>query len=54
MCSLIRYMGFMGTFFFDCLVGYLSVIVWTLAVLGVLYACVFYFCICTCSHGKAL
>ena len=24
-------------------------IVWTHAVLGVLYACVLYFCICTCS-----
>ena len=24
-------------------------IVWTPAVLGVLYACVLYFCICTCS-----
>ena len=27
-------------FFFNCLVGCLSIIVWTLAVLSVLYACV--------------
>ena len=32
-----------------CLVECLSMIVWTHAVLGVLYACVLYFCICTCS-----
>ena len=32
-----------------CLVGCLSMIVWTHAVLGVLYACVLYFCICICS-----
>ena len=32
-----------------CLVGCLGVIVLTHAVLGVLYACVLYFCICTCS-----
>ena len=32
-----------------CLVGCLSMIVWTHAVLGVLYACVLYFCMCTCS-----
>ena len=31
-----------------CLVGCLSMIVWTHAVLGVLHACVFYFCIFTC------
>ena len=31
------------------LAGCLSVIVWTHAVLGVLYACVLYFCICICS-----
>ena len=30
-------------------VGCLSMIVWTHAVLGVLYAHVLYFCICTCS-----
>ena len=34
---------------FHCLVGCLSMIVWTPAVLSVLYACVLYFCICTCS-----
>ena len=32
-----------------CLVGCLSMIVWTHAVLGDSYACVLYFCICTCS-----
>ena len=32
-----------------CLVGCLSMIVWTHAVLGVLRACVLYFCICNCS-----
>ena len=35
--------------FFNSLVGCLSLVVWTLAVLGVLYASVMYFCICTCS-----
>ena len=35
--------------FFNCSVGYLSMIVQTPAVLSVLYACVLYFCICTCS-----
>ena len=33
--------GFMGSFF-HCLVGRLSMIVWTPAVLSVLYACVLY------------
>ena len=33
---------FMGTFF--CLVGCLSMIVWTSAVLGVSYACVLFVC----------
>ena len=42
------YLGFMGKFF-NCLVGCFSMIVWTPAVLSVLYACVLYFCICTCS-----
>ena len=42
--------GFYGYFFFFYfLVGCLSMIVWTPAVLGVLYACVLYFYICTCS-----
>ena len=48
MCTLIGYLGFMGNFF-NCLIGYLSMIVWTPAVLSVLYACVLYFCICTYS-----
>ena len=34
---------------FLCLVGCFSMIIWTPAVLSVLYACVLYFCICTCS-----
>ena len=34
---------------FHCLVGCFSMIVWTPAVLSVLYASVLYFCICTCS-----
>ena len=58
MCTLIQYLGFMGTLFFIiffiiphlyCLVGCLSMIVWTHAALGVLDACVLYFSICTCS-----
>ena len=32
-----------------CLVGCLSMIVWTHAVLCALYACGLYFCLCTCS-----
>ena len=43
-----RYMGFMGILFL-CLVGCFSMITWTPTVLSVLYACVSYFCICTCS-----
>ena len=39
----------MGNFFFNCLVGCFSMTVWTPAGLGVLYACVLYFCICTGS-----
>ena len=35
--------------FFNCLVGCFSIIVWTPDDLSVLYACVLYFCICTCS-----
>ena len=34
---------------FLCLVGCFSMIIWTPTVLSVLYACVLYFCICTCS-----
>ena len=52
MCTLTWYLGFMGTFSLNthlyCLVGCLSMIVWTHAVLGVLYASALYFCICTC------
>ena len=62
--TLIQYLGFMGTVFLfvclfvcffvfethlNCLVACLGLIVWTHAVLGVIYACVLYFCICTCS-----
>ena len=41
-------MGFMGILFL-CLVGCFSMITWTPTVLSVLYACLSYFCICTCS-----
>ena len=34
---------------FLCLIGCFSMIILTPAVLSVLYACVLYFCICTCS-----
>ena len=44
---------FGGCFFFggggNCSVRCLSMIVWTPAAFGVLYECVLYFCICTCS-----
>ena len=40
--------GFYGCFFL-CLVGCFSMIIWTPTVLSVLYACVLYFCIWTCS-----
>ena len=40
-----RYFFFFFFFFFYCLVGCLSMIVWTPALLGVLYACGLYFCI---------
>ena len=40
--------GFDG-YSFLCLVGCFSMVIWTPAVLSVLYACVLYFCICTCS-----
>ena len=40
--------GFYGYFFFNCLVGCLSMNVWT-PVFCVFCACVLYFCICTCS-----
>ena len=41
-------MGFYG-YSFLCLVECFSMIFWTPTVLSVLYACVLYFCICTCS-----
>ena len=40
--------GFYG-YSFLCLFGCFSMITWTPTVLSVLYACVSYFCICTCS-----
>ena len=40
--------GFLWVFFL-CLVGCFSMIIWTPTVLSVIYACVLYFCICTCS-----
>ena len=40
--------GFYG-YSFLCLIGCFSMMIWTLAVLSVLYACVLYFCIWTCS-----
>ena len=41
--------GFYGYSFFLCLVGRFSMITWTPAVLIIFFACVLYFCICTCS-----
>ena len=40
--------GFYG-YSFLCLVSCFSMITWTPTVLSVVYACVSYFCICTCS-----
>ena len=40
--------GFYG-YSFLCLVGCFSMTIWTPTVLSVLYACVLYFRICTCS-----
>ena len=40
--------GFYG-YSFLCLVACFSMIIWTSTVLSVLYACVLYLCICTCS-----
>ena len=66
MCTLVRYLGFMLVFFlvfcvgffFYCIVGCLSMIVWTPAVLGILYACVLYLHLFSTIehvlHGKAL
>ena len=42
-------LGFLGTFFFFLLLNLMFEHDWTPAVLDVLYACVLYFCICTCS-----
>ena len=39
--------GFYG-YSFLCLVGFFSMIIWAPTVLSVLYACVLYFCVCTC------
>ena len=38
MCTLVRYLV-LWVLFFNCLVGCFSMIVWTFAVLSVLYAC---------------
>ena len=64
MCTLVRYLRLMGTFLYIhlyCLAGCFSMIVWTHAVLGVLYACVFVFlrlhmfsAVEHVSHGKVL
>ena len=65
MCTLIKYLGFMGTFVcmcgnahLNCLGGCLSMIVWTHAVLGVLYTYVLYLHLFSAiehvSHGKVL
>ena len=48
MCTLIQYLGFMSNFFV-LLLSWMFQHDWTPAVLSVLYACVLYFCICTCS-----
>ena len=56
MCTLIRYLGFMGTFILP-IFGCLSMIVWTHAVFSVLYTCVLYLHLFSAdehvSHGKA-
>ena len=39
---------------FLCLTGCFSIIIWTPNVLSVLYACVLYFCICTCSEQLSM
>ena len=61
MCTLIWYLGVMGTFCYIyflnthlyCIVRCLSMIVWTHAVLDVLYACVLYFCVRTFHRNWA-
>ena len=53
MCTLIQHLVVVCWFFFRFLFVFLvecfSMLVWTLAVLSVLYACVLYFCIRPCS-----
>ena len=55
--TLIKYLGIMGNrrffvvVFFNCLVGYFGMIVWTRAVSSVLYACVLYFFISLVQHN---
>ena len=53
MFTLIPYLA-LWVLFFNCSVGCLSRIVWTLTVLSVLYACVLYFCICACSAQMSM
>ena len=48
LCMLIRYIRVLWVFFL-CSVGSFSMIIWTSTVLRVLFACVLYFCIWTCS-----
>ena len=43
-----------GFVFCKCLVGCFSMMGWTPAVLSVLYACVLYFGICTCSEQLSM
>ena len=45
---------FYGFFFFFCLIGCFTMIIWTPPVLSVLYASVLYFCICTCSAQMSM
>ena len=45
--AVIEFYGYLFSTHLYCLVGCLRMIVWTPA--GVLYACVLYFSICTCS-----
>ena len=48
LCTLIWYLGFMRILLL-CSVQCFSMVIWTPSVLSVLYTCVLYFCICTCS-----
>ena len=47
LCTLMPHIGFMGVLFFMLIVS--AGLFGNLLFLSVLYACVFYFCICTCS-----